>query len=234
MKAQSKSLRVFVSGGVQGASCASARRDVGLPETPEGPACGLIVQSDPNFERNRSETKAFALGSRVTHPLHRATYLAWRQRVLELLETTNDGPAVYVFLNGDILGRVTDVEDTVLRIRSLPPPDAAPHAVATVFLSPSDRSIYVFTDDGRVVRPLLDAKTVLSGDLGSQRPDDINGLLASGAIRYVDSNEINTLSVALLPAIATERPVDLVEVVRFCTRRGRSAWMGYMRTSFWA
>ena len=77
--------------------------------------------------------------------------------MIDLVTTEAVGVTSYVFLNGDIVGRVQDAQDTAQRIRTFPSPEAAPHGVATVYHCPSDGSVYIFTDDGRVVRPLLNA-----------------------------------------------------------------------------
>ena len=69
--------------------------------------------------------------------------------------------------------------------------------------------MYIHTEDGRVVRPLLCVDGLQRALDGNHSVDD---LLALKVLRYVDASEIATLDVALYPRVMLERTVQLLEV----------------------
>ena len=108
--------------------------------------------------------------------------------------------------------------------RDIPPPTNArgrchPYCIPSVYVAPCDGSVYIHTDDGRVVRPLL---TVRPGSSAWVRPrdrppGDVAGMLTAGDLRYVDAAEVGALDVALDPGAVAARlgqgiNVDLMEV----------------------
>lgn len=176
-------------------------------ETPEGPACGLI--------------KAFSLAARVTHAPDAEAVRIYRIGVIEAIRCNQGaGPdeapvGPYVFMNGDIVGSTTNSLGVAAAVRALPPPGTTPHAAPSVYVCPCDQSVYVRTDEARVVRPLLMVPPSMTLGDGWKRPkgdDSVDHLLATGALRYVDAAEVAVLDLALEPAETRTRPIDLLEV----------------------
>lgn len=173
-------------------------------ETPEGPACGLI--------------KAFGLAARVTHHIPVVAQRRYREAIVALLAAppADGDTGVYVLLNGDLVGTCPgDPEDLADRIRQLEDPGDVPYAVASVYVSACDGTVYVHTDEGRVVRPLL---TVGRGRPYWERPPyapgAVDAMLAAGVLRYIDAAEVSSLEVALDPGVVAARggTVDVMEV----------------------
>lgn len=79
------------------------------------------------------------------------------------------------------------------------------HQVTTVFVGATNNHVYIYTDEGRLVRPLLRPGIF---DIGTPVLD----LYRQGHIVYVDSTEVNTLDVAINPNDALKRPSDLMEI----------------------
>ena len=69
--------------------------------------------------------------------------------------------------------------------------------------------MYIHTEDGRVVRPLLCVDRLQHALDGNHSVDD---LLDLKVLRYVDASEIATLDVALYPRVMLERTVQLLEI----------------------
>ena len=79
------------------------------------------------------------------------------------------------------------------------------HQVTTIFVGATNNHVYVYTDEGRLVRPLLKP-----GLFDITAP--ILDLYKQGHIVYVDSTEVNTLDVAINPNDAQKRVTDLMEI----------------------
>jgi hypothetical protein len=153
----------------------------------------------------------------VTHILAPDAHRTFRDTLLALLACADDGvadDARYVLLNGDVLGRTPDPVGFAARVRALPPPGAVPYAATSVHVSACDHTVYVHTDEGRVVRPLL----VVGGGAEWRRPPfapgEVDAMLAAGVLRFVDAAELATRDVALDPTTlrARREAVDLMEV----------------------
>jgi hypothetical protein len=143
-------------------------------------------------------TKAFALGARVTLGPSPSEVAAVRQDIQRTLLPLDDADtaAVYVVFNGEMLGLTRDPEGLVydLRRRIRSRGSVHPYDVPTAYVSPCGGHVYVYHDEGRIMRPLL---VVRDGHL----PDparSLDALLSDGLIRYVDAAEIGTSDVALL------------------------------------
>jgi hypothetical protein len=116
---------------------------------------------------------------------------------------------VSVFYNGEILGRVTDACSFAKRIQQLSIGDGI-HVMASVVVT-FDGILYVSTDEGRVVRPLLSCKWWMTG---ARSPSDVDALIESGAVQYVDAAECGVLDIALTPRMLADRigGCDLLEI----------------------
>ena len=149
---------------------------------------------------------------------------AYRIAVKECLPPDASPDTHFVMLNGDILGYTDDPCETVNRIQQILPPGAEcilvssenapcfrqqPYYAPSVYISPCDNTVYIHTEDGRVVRPLLCVDQLQYALDGNHSVDD---LLELKALRYVDASEIATLDVALYPRVMRERTVQLLEV----------------------
>jgi DNA-directed RNA polymerase beta subunit len=108
---------------------------------------------------------------------------------------TEDVTAVYVIFNGEIMGVTRDPEELVLRLRRMARDriTGSPYNVPTIYVSPCGGHVYVYYDEGRVMRPLLVLREGRLPDVGT----DLQTLLAEHRIRYMDAAEVNTLDVAL-------------------------------------
>lgn len=132
-------------------------------------------------------------------------------------------------LNGEILGTVAGchIERLVAHVRQLGRAFPVPYCrtalpalrsaggVVTVFSAPSDGTVYIQTDEGRVVRPFLVVDGPSHRGARWVRPPgapDVNRLLASGDVGYFDAMAVLSLDVALSPDVLRERPADLLEV----------------------
>jgi DNA-directed RNA polymerase subunit B len=147
----------------------------------------------------------------------------YRTAIMQIVcPTPEHTSSSYVFLNGEIVGYTNNAMDTVQQIRSIPLPAVfvihenscpipgpAPYCASSVYSTVTDATVYVHTEDGRVVRPLL---TVPQCAVLTQEAN-VDALLQSKVLRFVDAAEITTLDVALFPATLHTRPdVDLLEV----------------------
>lgn len=169
-------------------------------ETPEGPACGLI--------------KAFALGARITN-IFRHLQSIIKETCTSLLsgyEVRAGEQKNYVFLNGDIIGDVGDADGYVHAVRRHCNADADReiHAMVTVFISPSNGHVYVYSDEGRVLRPLMSPDIFMLDHTSLS----INNLIQRDAIQFIDAAEVSTLDVASNKAelLLLERKIDVVEI----------------------
>ena len=118
--------------------------------------------------------------------------------------------AVCVFYNGEILGHVVDACSFAKQIQQLSIGDGI-HVMASAVVT-FDGTLYVSTDEGRVVRPLLSAEWWTSG-VRTPSAAELDALIESGAVRYMDAAACGVLDIALTPRILATRPgCDLLEI----------------------
>ena len=171
-------------------------------ETPEGPACGLI--------------KAFSIGARVTQQPNPEPHKQHRLYVLELLranttgEPGGSGVMSYVFYNGEILGRTNKATQLVAEIQLLSIGDQIHEIVSAVVTF--DGHLYVNTDEGRVVRPLLSAKWWTTAIRPAEQGICVDDLIQTGGVRYVDAAECGAFDIAWTPDILAVRTCDFLEI----------------------
>ena len=186
-------------------------------ETQEGPACGLL--------------KAFALGSRVTHPHRVAQVRALRQTITEIIEEMAQwsspitaSPPSLVLQNGEILGVTAHPRALVERIRlggCFAPPEDIHHALSVYHAS--DGHVYVHTDEGRIIRPLLLLVQAKTGEDPPASSWTVDWLLRAGWLRYVDAAESCTHHVAMEPSELCADHTLLARGLLLCTINARRA-----------
>jgi DNA-directed RNA polymerase beta subunit len=143
--------------------------------------------------------KAFALGARVTllPPAEEMRALGAEIQSMVLPLDAEDGAAdaVYVIFNGEMVGLTRDPEGVVRRLRARAHGrGSSPYDVPTVYVSPCGGHVYVYHDEGRVMRPLLVVRDGRLPDAGT----DAATLFADRCIRYMDAAEVSSLDVALV------------------------------------
>ncbi|KAF2139873.1 uncharacterized protein K452DRAFT_253466 [Aplosporella prunicola CBS 121167] len=186
-------------------------------ETPEGQACGLV--------KNLSLMCNVTVGSDVT-PI--ADFMT--QRNMELLEEFDPAVtpnATKIFINGVWVGVHRDPTQLVSVVRSLRR-DGTLSPEMSLIRDVRDREFKIFTDAGRVQRPLFvvddDPKSPNKGNLTLNREHIIklvndrdvdisgmddeeretarfgwNGLLRSGVVEYMDAEEEETAMIVMTP-----------------------------------
>ncbi|KAF3907769.1 hypothetical protein AA313_de0210242 [Arthrobotrys entomopaga] len=183
-------------------------------ETPEGQACGLV--------KNLSLMSYITVGS-PTEPIQ----AFMEQRNLEPLETFEPGRSpnvTKVFINGSWVGVHRDAASLYRTVLSLRRTNVISHEVS-VIRDIRDREFKIFSDAGRVTRPLYvidnDPGSLRKGELVLQKyhieklenakfqtADDLapgeekygwNGLLNDGCVEYVDAEEEETIMISMSP-----------------------------------
>lgn len=154
-------------------------------ETPEGCSAGIV--------------KNFSLIAEVSlsqDPL----YIRMVIESIDTIETDfdmfmNHGKWVKVFLNGAWVGISTDPEKTLCSLQDL---KYKKHAIPefTSFLL-DDNELRIFCDEGRMIRPLFDARNMPSiNDLHTMSWDE---LVRVGKIRWVDTHELEHKYIVMFP-----------------------------------
>lgn len=190
-------------------------------ETPEGQACGLV--------KNLALMCYVSVGS-PGEPI--VDFMTQRNmELLEEYEPLRSPNATKVFVNGVWVGVHRDPAHLVAVVQSLRRNGTLPHEVSLV-RDIRDREFKIFTDAGRVMRPLFvvdnDIKSPNRGNLilnkthiqkledDKDLPTDISaderaentfgwtGLMRSGVIEYLDAEEEETAMIVMSPAELAE------------------------------
>ncbi|PCH04287.1 RNA polymerase Rpb2, domain 7 [Penicillium occitanis (nom. inval.)] len=185
-------------------------------ETPEGQACGLV--------KNLALMCSITVGS-PSEPI--VDFMIQRNmEVLEEFEPLVTPHATKVFVNGVWVGVHRDPAHLVSTVQSLRRRNMISHEVSLV-RDIRDREFKIFTDAGRVCRPLFvidnDPRSENCGSLvlnkdhirrleaDRELPPDLDpeerreqyygweGLVKSGVIEYVDAEEEETIMIAMSP-----------------------------------
>lgn len=168
------------------------------------------------FYHDRHASKAFSIGARVTQHPTPELYKQHRLYVIELLSndthTTDENPTVssYVFYNGEILGRTTKAAQLVTEIQLLPIGDKIHEVVSAVVTF--DGQLYVNTDEGRVVRPLLSMKWWKTSIRHMDRTICVDELIHTGGVRYVDASECGAFDITWTPNTTVGQMCDFAEI----------------------
>lgn len=182
-------------------------------ETPEGQACGLV--------KNLSLMCYVSVGT-VADPI--VDFMTARgMEVLEEYEPLRYPNATKVFVNGAWVGVHHDPKNLVSLVQALRRKNTISFEISLV-REIRDREFKIFSDAGRVMRPLFVVETEDNGmhgvekgnlvltkqhirnlerdkELGKYHPDywGWEGLKASGAIEYLDAEEEETTMICMTP-----------------------------------
>jgi DNA-directed RNA polymerase II subunit RPB2 len=182
-------------------------------ETPEGQACGLV--------KNLSLMCYVSVGTPADPIVE--FMIARGMEVLEEYEPLRYPNATKVFVNGTWVGVHQDPKHLVSLVQGLRRKNVISFEVSLV-RDIRDREFKIFSDAGRVMRPLFTVEQDPNGDngvevgqliltkehiarleqdkeLGKFHPDywGWSGLLKSGAIEYLDAEEEETAMIAMTP-----------------------------------
>ncbi|KAI1336514.1 DNA-dependent RNA polymerase 2 rpb140 [Xylariaceae sp. FL0016] len=182
-------------------------------ETPEGQACGLV--------KNLSLMCSISVGT-LSDPI--VDYMITRNmEVLEEYEPSRYPNATKIFLNGSWIGVHQDPQSLVWDVQQLRRMNQIPAEVSLV-RDIRDREFNIFSDAGRVMRPLYvveqedNAETgvpkgslALTKDVVNRLRDDQflppgsdqyfgwQGLVNTGAVEYLDAEEEETAMICMTP-----------------------------------
>ena len=187
-------------------------------ETPEGQACGLV--------KNLSLMCYVTVGS-PSAPL--LTFLLTRgMEYVEEFDPSTSPDVTKVFMNGSWVGIIRDANSLHQTLRMIRGKNQLLHESVSIIRDIRDRELRIFTDAGRICRPLFvvdnDAKSTHRGSLvlrrhhleklkedremtvrgmTDQELDDINhgwrGLVKAGAIEFLDAEEEETAMIVMSP-----------------------------------
>ena len=123
-----------------------------------------------------------------------------------------DGPndKTKVFLNGVLIGMSEDSEGLIEEIMELRSMEMLPYDVSVSY-DDIDDEIHVFSDDGRLLRPVF---TVTGETLDAKEEDGTQWdvLIKKGCIRYLDNSEIGNAVVAFNQKELTKYHNDYCEI----------------------
>ncbi|ORY56375.1 beta subunit of DNA-directed RNA polymerase [Pseudomassariella vexata] len=180
-------------------------------ETPEGQACGLV--------KNLSLMCSISVGT-STEPI--IDYMITRNmEVLEEYDATRYPNATKIFLNGSWIGVHQDPKSLVKDVQQLRRTNQIPAEVSLV-RDIRDREFKIFSDAGRVMRPLFvvdqgdedeenRGKLILTKEKVVRLEQDAyveaesgefygwNGLVNDGVIEYLDAEEEETAMICMTP-----------------------------------
>jgi len=107
-----------------------------------------------------------------------------------------------VYLNGRFLGSHENPELLVRELKNMRREDKIPSEISISY-HPENSEIQIYTDGGRVLRPLIvveDGKSLLTGELEEKlknREVSWNELIKKGIIEYIDAEEEESLYIAV-------------------------------------
>jgi DNA-directed RNA polymerase beta subunit len=139
-----------------------------------------------------------------------------RSYVLHLLNndtSTSDNESitsVYVFYNGEILGRTKRAKQLVSEVQLLAIGDQI-HEIASSVVT-FDGHLYISTDEGRVVRPLLSVNWCKTTIRPAEQDIVVDKLIRTGGLRYLDAAECSAFDIAWTYDILVERMCDFMEI----------------------
>ena len=117
----------------------------------------------------------------------------------------------YVFLNGIILGFVEDPENFIKQFRQLRASEVIDKYVS-ISEDTIDREIKIFSDAGRIIRPLFTLNNKGEMNIKPQDGHIWNELFDKGLIEYVDSSEIEGCVIAMTQSSLAEYKNDYCEI----------------------
>lgn len=112
-----------------------------------------------------------------------------------LKDFTGKNNLAKVFLNGLLLGFTEDMEALMCEVRASRHARLLPYDL-TVGMDDIDREVFIYSDEGRLIRPLFkveDNQLLIKEEMGR----DWDTLLRSGVLQFVDHIELNCSNVAM-------------------------------------
>lgn len=177
-------------------------------ETPEGQAVGLV--------KNLALMAYISVGSQPAPILE---FLEeWSMENLEEVAPTSIGDATKIFVNGCWVGIHRDPEQLMTTLRKLRRQMDIIVSEVSMVRDYRDREIRIFTDAGRICRPLLIVEN-MNLLLKKRHIDQLkereytnyswSDLIASGVVEYIDTLEEETVMLAMTP-IDLKPPTGMV------------------------
>lgn len=170
-------------------------------ETPEGQKVGLVLN--------------LALTSTITREVPTVIVKKTLERCKSIIPTSkvkvkNIPNLVPIFLNGSIIGYTDDEDETVDSIRELRLKGELDKEVSVTY-DPIDNMIKIFSDEGRLTRPLF---TLNNNRLNLEKGKKYkwNSLIKRGIVQYLDSSEIENCVIAMDQRILATQKSDYCEI----------------------
>lgn len=159
-------------------------------ETPEGHTAGIVTN--------------YSLLARVSK---RVPSFITKNVVLRLMKQDDTSATVKVFVNGILLGKVSDVNSFLSNINNLRSKNIL-HSEVSAFYDLVDDEIRIFSDEGRLMRPLFVVSELSKLDAVTTWNDAVE----CGLVRYIDTNETENSVIAMFPDKLAEFPCDFLEI----------------------
>ncbi|XP_065317316.1 DNA-directed RNA polymerase II subunit RPB2-like isoform X2 [Gordionus sp. m RMFG-2023] len=176
-------------------------------ETPEGHAVGLV--------KNLALMAYISVGSQPAPILE---FLEeWSMENLEEIAPSSIADATKIFVNGCWVGIHKDPDQLMTTLRKLRRQMDIIVSEVSMVRDIQDREIRIYTDAGRICRPLLiveNQKLLLKKrhiDMLKEREYNNYGwqnLVASGVVEYIDTMEEETIMLAMTPEDLTEKSLN--------------------------
>jgi len=153
-------------------------------ETPEGHSIGVV--------------KNLSVSCEITNEISSSPILYYLNEYIILIETLdifkfNKNTLTKLFINGDITGYVEKPDEFVNKFRSLRR-DKCIHYQSSIYWDIYQNTIYIHTDRGRCIRPLLSNIHNFNTDIKDFKSMNWNDILNLDIIEYIDFHETeNTL-----------------------------------------
>ena len=153
-------------------------------ETPEGHSIGVV--------------KNLSVTCEITNEISSSPIIYYLNEYIILIETLdifkfNKNTLTKLFINGDITGYVEKPDEFVNRFRSLRR-DKCIHYQSSIYWDIYQNTIYIHTDRGRCIRPLLSNIHNFNTDIEDFKSMNWNDILELDIIEYIDFHETeNTL-----------------------------------------
>ena len=165
-------------------------------ETPEGQACGLV--------KNLSLMSYVTVGSSSRHIMHLLD--EWGMESLEDVSIANIRDSTKVFLNGVWVGVCREPDQLVQTVRKLRRSQEIASETAVV-RDIRDRELRLYTDAGRICRPLFVVKPEQELQFSKTHITEAaetesslwSLLLREGAVEYIDTEEEETIMICMTP-----------------------------------
>ena len=155
-------------------------------ETPEGQQCGLV--------------KNLSIGADITLQQNTGLFLTRLIHNMNLWDNMAEGNGHQLHLDGVILGSMTleNTQKTVEQLKRHRREGTIPRETSIGWWI-QKRTVYIFTDTGRIIRPVIVLGALYNSELGSWDPfpwQTWESFVESSMVDYIDTNEEETLLIA--------------------------------------